>query len=152
MDVKVFQKDDFTFDIDIAKGDLVPEEGLETAILISLFSDARVSDDEMPQGEFSKRGFWGDDLSPIDGDRTGSRLWLLGRRKRNLETLRLSEDYVREALQWLLDDGVATSVSTTAYYVGEETSGMWANDIVINRPTGESRYKVLWDKQLVLRG
>ena len=78
---------------------------LESAALISLFTDGRVAVEELPQGETDRRGFWGDALS--QGTKTGSRLWLLGREKKTPEVLRLHEDYAREALQW----GTAAQVS-----------------------------------------
>lgn len=40
----------------------------------------------------------------------GSRLYLLERAKNTERTARLAEEYIREALQWLLDTGRATKV------------------------------------------
>ena len=81
--------------------DLGVADPIETAVLISLFADARSEEME------PRRGFWGDAL---DGSRTGSRLWLLDRSKLVPETLRQFEDYVREALAWLDDVSVTASV------------------------------------------
>ena len=53
-------------DICVVGADLLSDDGLETAILISLFSDARVRDDELPAGHTWKRGFWGDDAGGRD--------------------------------------------------------------------------------------
>jgi phage gp46-like protein len=44
----------------------------------------------------------------VPGDRLGSRLWLLRRRRLDADTLRDAEYYIREALQWMLDDGAVT--------------------------------------------
>nr|DAG73191.1 MAG TPA: hypothetical protein [Caudoviricetes sp.] len=76
---------------------------LETAILVSLFTDRMAApDDVIPDGSGDPRGWWGDDAaSPI-----GSRLWLLRRAKQTTETLQRAYDYIAEALQWLIDDGV----------------------------------------------
>lgn len=76
---------------------------LYTAVLISLFTD-RVANpgDAIPDGSNDPRGWWADDQKhPI-----GSRLWLLDRAKQTQQTLASAQDYVAEALQWMIDDGV----------------------------------------------
>ncbi|CAN5788783.1 phage GP46 family protein [soil metagenome] len=77
---------------------------LETAILISLFTDREASpDDVIPDGTNDPRGWIGD----ADQDyKIGSRLWLLDRAKQDRATLQRANDYINEALQWLIDDGV----------------------------------------------
>ena len=95
---------DFGFDAD----------PVESAALISLFTDARVAEEELPDGEADVRGFWGDGLAV--GTKIGSRLWLLSREKATPEVLRLHEDYAREALSWLLDLGLAKSVTVRGAY------------------------------------
>ena len=100
-------------DVWIEDGDFVRDEGLFTAVLISLFSDARVSDKDLATAKMGKnpRGFWADDTL---GFNLGSRLWLLGRSKLVNKTFRLAEQYSDAALQWLIDEAVITSVTTTA--------------------------------------
>lgn len=133
------------FTLQVANGDLSPDEGLETAIVISLFTDKRVSDDELPIEETSKRGWWGDAFPNVDQDKIGSRLWLLERVKRTAETLRKSEDYIKEALNWLIEDGVAASIEVTSSY--DENNQLIAA-IVVSKPKGRtSRFQLLWDKQ-----
>lgn len=84
---------------------------LETAILISLFTDRQAApDDEIPDGTSDPRGWWGD----LDSDtHIGSRLWLLSRAKQTTETLQRANDYIVEALQWLIDDGVVAKFDIT---------------------------------------
>lgn len=105
-------------DIGIAGFDLMSESGLLSAVLISLFTDARVDADEFPDGENDRRGWWGDALS--DGDATGSRLWLLERSKQTGDVLVLAEGWAQEALSWLVEDGIATEVEVTAEWAGSE--------------------------------
>jgi phage gp46-like protein len=102
--------------------ELAIEQGLDTAIIISLFTDARASaDDELPGGPGSDpRGFWADSVAPVvAGDVTGSRLWLLERAKRTPDTLRKVEAYASDALRWLLDDGHADQVACSAEAFGD---------------------------------
>ena len=141
---------DGSFDLEIKNGDVVRDDGLETAVTISLFTDRRVTEEEKPYLANSKRGYWGDLFSEIDGDKMGSRLWTLEREKRTTEVLRRAEDYTREALQWLIDDGVVLSISAIASYDNNKFINI---DVKIIKPLGnESRYKILWDKQELKRG
>lgn len=87
---------------------------LETAFLISLFTDRIANpDDVIPDGTTDPRGWWGDDAQqPI-----GSRLWLLERVKLTNAVAGRAKDYVVEALQWLIDDGVLTRVDVSTEIV-----------------------------------
>lgn len=80
---------------------------LETAVLISLLSWRRVNDEELPQGETSRQGWWADNLSL---NRLGSKIWLLRRRKMLHQLKKEATQYFQEALQWIVDDGAAASV------------------------------------------
>ena len=88
---------------------------LETAVILSLFTDRRAgSSDALPDGSGDRRGWWGDATSP--GYPMGSRLWLLAREKIT-PALRLRViDYVREALAWMVSDGLADRVTVDAEY------------------------------------
>lgn len=84
---------------------------LETAILISLFSDREANpDDIIPDGTNDPRGWIGDADQPY---KIGSRIWLLTRAKQTQETLSRANDYIAEALQWLIDDAVVARFDIT---------------------------------------
>lgn len=94
---------------------------IDAAILLSLFCDARA----LPQDlQDDPRGWWGDELA--------------SRAKNVPATLRLAEDYTREALQWLLDDQVASSIDVTASALSSE---MMKLAITIDDKTLELRYE-----------
>lgn len=77
---------------------------LQTAVLISLFTDRQATtDDVIPDGSGDPRGWVGDLGSDFP---IGSRLWLLDRSKQTNDVLSKARDYCTEALQWLIDDGV----------------------------------------------
>lgn len=110
-------------DMAMAGPDLATDAGLETAVIVSLFTDRLAAEgDAIPDGTADRRGWWGD--MPIDAtaqgvtppDLIGSRLWLLDRALQTQQTLQLAETYAKEALQWMLDDGVAGSVTATASF------------------------------------
>lgn len=117
--------------------DLVLEDGLATAVILSLFLDARArADDALPDGGTDRRGFWADTVAPAaERDRTGSRLWLLSREKTLPEVLRRAHDYAAEALRWLVDDGVASRVDVSATM---PRLGLLSLAVNITRVTGES--------------
>ena len=132
----------------ISKGDLTKEEALQTAVLISLFTDRRVSDEELPQGERSKRGWWGDMFPDVDQDFIGSKLWTLEREKTTEMTRLKAEQYAEEALAWILEDGIAEEVQVSAAY--DENKRLIIS-VLLSRPQGESRFSVLWDRQQGVR-
>ncbi len=114
------QEGEFVFDTDIQ--DLESDNTLETAIIISLFSDRRAKvDDILPDlSNPDRRGWWGDGVPDVPNDQIGSRLWLLNREKTLENVLVRAKQYVEEALQWLLSDGVAVKVVVETERQGEE--------------------------------
>ena len=106
-------------DFAIENGDLKMDEGLRTSLIVSLFCD-RLADvsDKIPDGSGDRRGWWGDTPPAIDSngiDLTGSKLWLLPALQADT-TLRFAESYVRQAVQWMIDDGIADSVVPVATF------------------------------------
>jgi len=101
-------------DWSLVAGDLERGHELETAILVSLFTDRIAhADDVIPDGTTDRRGWWGDGDPQLADSPLGSRLWLLDRAKQT-EAVRLrARDYIVEALQWLIDDGVVARFDVT---------------------------------------
>lgn len=90
---------------------------LVRAVMLSLFTWRRAAVEDVEPGE-SRLGWCGDTLAPVAGDRIGSRLWLLARRNVTAETMQKAREYASEALQWLIDDGVASTIETAAARLG----------------------------------
>lgn len=116
---------DFNFDADVQ--DLESSIGLETAVIISLFTDRRArDDDELPDpNNPDRRGWWGDLTSKFSNDQIGSRLWLLERSKTTEDIPARAKKYAEESLAWLVEDGVAVRVEVEA-----ERQGSPGNDIL----------------------
>lgn len=117
MDMKI----DFNgtaFDTSFDGYDLASERGLRTAVIISLFTDRRAEpDDVIPDGTTDRRGHWGDAYLDNDNDSIGSRLWLLAREKQTQDVLNRAREYCIEALQWLIDDNIASAVNVTTEWL-----------------------------------
>jgi len=93
---------------------------LVRAVVVSLFTWRRANrDDALPAEQ--RMGWWGDTFAPIENDRIGSRLWLLSRAKLTQDTASRAREYALEALQWLIDDGVASKVEVDVERLGQQT-------------------------------
>ena len=82
---------------------------LARAVAISLFTWRRADPGEVAEGD-PRHGWWGDTWPVVENDRIGSKLWLLSREKITRETVNRARDYIRQALQWLIDDGIASRI------------------------------------------
>lgn len=133
-------------DLAIEGGDLVLEEGLQTAAVISLFSDRRARpDDVLPADDGDRRGWVGDAWPRVDGDQIGSRLWLLNREKDIPETLRRAREYARESLAWLIEDGIGASLDVQA---SVPMRGVLRLELTVNRRDGSAlnhQFDTLWE-------
>jgi len=120
---------------------LVEDDGLDSAVIISLFTDRRALDDDViPDGTTERRGWWGDQYSDVESDRIGSRLWLLDRSKQLPEVMAQAKSYCQEALQWLVEDGAAKSVNVT---VTNPRDGVLYAQMDIIKPDGSTtQYKL----------
>ena len=85
------------------------EQAWRRAAIISLLTWRRAGvDDKLDDPE--RYGWWGDSFPTFTDDQIGSRLYLLRRRTLTAQTERDAQDYAREALQWMLDDGRVSAV------------------------------------------
>lgn len=126
-------------DWQVAGPDLLANQDLATAILISLFSDARLPDGDAPaDGSQDPRGWWADTYT---GDPIGSLLWTLKRAAIGDPDAFLvkAKDICDQALAWLLTDGVAASVTVNTFWLGG-IIGNLAIGIGIVEPAGTSHY------------
>ena len=88
------------------------EDEIVGAVILSLFCDARGTEQDGTIG----RGWWGDALT--------DRLWELDRSKEVSETLHRAEDAAKDALRWMIEDGICENISITAYSPRREILGL----------------------------
>lgn len=132
---------EFEFDLQIGPdGDILTEDWLETAFLVSLFSDRRAEADQVPLA-IQRRGWVGDLETPDDP--IGSWLWTLDQARITATTAARATDYVERSLRWLVDDGIALAVEADATV---QQSGILVAATVA-RPNAESEtlFAALWD-------
>lgn len=135
----------FSGDWAMSGPDLDRGDDLATAILVSLFTHQRASDDYViPDAIEDRRGWWADSFEP-PAYPIGSRLWQFYRATRTEETLNDVRDVCAGALQWLIDDQVAETVDVTTQFRGR--SGI-AIGIVVRQPAQvPARFAFVWNME-----
>ena len=129
-------------DIRIIDGQVETGQDLETAVLISLFTDHVVdTGDVLPDPrDNDPRGWWADTYEAPD--LIGSKLWQVMGRIRNQDTLNFARDTAEKSLQWLIEDGIASAVDVTPSFYGK---GGLRLDIQLTQARGVTQFSFVWD-------
>ncbi|HEX7853881.1 MAG TPA: phage GP46 family protein [Sphingobium sp.] len=113
---------------------------LYSAVLISIFSDARAAEDEViPDSSSDRRGWWAGDI--------GSKLWLRMRSKATVQLLPIVKKDIEDALQWLIDDGVAAAIDVS---VNWDRPGFLAGTVTVRRQDGSTKainFQRVWESR-----
>lgn len=143
--IKIVVADDGVpeFDVSVNPVDMTDDNVLETAVIISLFTDRLAEQDDLKLMEDTdRRGWWADAL-PDMPDNIGSRLYLLGREKQMQNVLNRAREYAEEALKWLIDDGVASHVQVQASI---PRNGWLKLAVQLSRPNKpDAQFDYLWE-------
>jgi len=153
-DIKiVFDSGTLEGDIFYEYGDLTREEGLYSAVLISLYTDRRASVNDVIDNPVDKKGWWGD-LVPDAGDRIGSKLWQYSRSKTTQEVLINVKKIIKECLQWMIDDGVAKKIEVSTEKFGTPGNYRLGAEIKIYRRKEDESLNIkfddLWEAEYAL--
>lgn len=108
-DIKAIQTEDGGWTLGITGSDLTPEDGFDTAIAMSLFTDARAPDNSVAIPE-KRRGWMANLESPVEGRQIGSLLYLVDQSRLTQDTLNESVNYAQLALNWFVEDFIANLV------------------------------------------
>ena len=100
------------WDIEIANGQIVRDEGFDSSLILSLFADARASASEVAIPE-QRRGSWQNELSNVAGHQVGSTLWLLQQSRLTIATKNEALQSVKKGLIWLVEDGHLKGVNVS---------------------------------------
>lgn len=126
-------------DISFEDGDFKKLKGFDTAIFISLMTDARASQNQVPQPE-KRRGWIGNLNNPVE---LGSLIWLYEQARLITATVNGVTDQAKKSLQWFIDFSYATDVTVTS----SRTRDSILADIDIQRADGsvETTRLTLWE-------
>lgn len=127
-DPKLYQTGDGA-DLVIQDGQPVMDEGLENAVTLSLFCVASE--------------WWGNAIADDTGE-TGSELESLNRRTLTVKTMQDAEAVARDALAWMIDQGIAKTITVTGTM---PAVGMLGLTIAIEQPDGNIqtlKYSINW--------
>lgn len=125
------------------------EDTLQTAVILSLFTDKRAGpDDVLPLGATDRRGWVGDEFtepSPAAArDEWGTLLWLIYSGKATGDVLSFAEFTAREGLQWMVRVGLASRVDVTAQWAGERADRLAVRPQIYQPQQVSPVYDVLW--------
>lgn len=110
-------------DLVVMNDQLMLDDSLTTAIVLSLFTDLSVN---------GERGWWGNDFND-NHHQLGSKLWLLSREKQLQTVLDDAQTYAQQALSWLIEDKLVLDYQVTA--TNPETSVLLLT-IIVTLPDG----------------
>lgn len=121
------------------------EPTLQTAIVLSLFTDRRAGpDDVLPRGVADRRG-WVGEAFVGNGQPWGSHLWLLSRGKSTDDKPAKARFACEEALQWMLDTGLASRIVVDAEWVpGTQAERLAIRPQIWQGQEAAPVYDVLW--------
>ena len=111
-DVAIRKGPDGIYDIPVVNNDLEAIDGLETAIIVSLFTYAR-TDRNIVADAFRRRGFSGNLLTLNTNYQLGSELWTLEQSRLIQDTFNAGENIVRRALNFLIEDGIVDNIEVS---------------------------------------
>lgn len=126
------------------------ESTLATAVVLSLFTDRRAGRDNLlPLHSDDKRGWCGEEFMPVpaaggEPDAWGSLLWLEWTGKVTPDVLVRSRFAAKEALAWMLRDGVASRVDVAAQWVGPNEDRLAVQPTIWQGGAALPVYDVLW--------
>lgn len=140
-DLALYRREDGNFDLFFDGKDLQKGKSLENAVIISMGSFARKAEKKF-KNVLQDDGWWAE--TTFEGDRWGSLLHTLSKRKDDSNLVLLVKQYVNASLRWLVEDGVVDLVNTEAF------NGDDAIDIKVTVSKGDEtenyRYKFLWNE------
>ena len=141
-----WNSESFTADMSMQLGDIVTGREIETAVIMSIFTWRRANaDDELPEGEISRQGWWADTYANVPNDKIGSRIWLARRRKMTQSTETFIYDCIDECLKWMIEDQIAVKIEIETERQGLSTLAL---KIIIHESSGAVtalQYSLIWE-------
>ena len=140
-DVLISANSDGLYDLVIDGNQFASAGGFETAIPVSLFTDARAPAALVSEPQ-NRRGWIGNLLTSTTMRQLGSILWILDQARITQETLNIARLAAQDAFQWMVDDSVALGVLVDVA-IGKK-SGSIITIQITDTSNVVSRYRTLW--------
>ena len=133
---------DGTFDITFTDGDITADEGFETAIMASMFTDARASESQVGAPE-QRRGWLGNTLSTVPGREVGGLMYLAEQRRLTQDTVNENVDFAQKSLAWMTEDRLAQRIDVSGELIPKKGVRL---TIAITTPNDKLFFSVdLWE-------
>ncbi len=123
-----------------AAGDIDTAEALDTAILMSILTEARAVPSEVPESN-RRRGWIGNEST--QGVEMGSKMWLFEQARVTGSNLADLGVIINNGLKWMVEDNIAVATAANAFF----RDGKVQVEIVLNRAASpvERRFFELWN-------
>lgn len=136
-----------TMQVDLKRdgANLQTDDGLEAAVLISIFTHRRAPVDLLPPHMTDRKGWWGNSVARVRGDEIGSLLWLLSTRALTDERVAEAKGWIEDSLAWMVTDGVAEEVLVET----SRARDLFRFSVAIQRPSDPtSKWQRIWELRL----
>lgn len=135
IDLSHVQDIEGTFDLVIEDGDLATSAGLESPLVVSLFTDRRAYSDEGVPDPLRRRGWLGSTLLPAPDANFGSGLWFYEQARASREVAIGIRSEAESALQWMADENIVDTA--VASVVADPAARAMRLIIDLTSPAGE---------------
>ena len=140
-DILIRANSDGLYDFVIEGNEFASAGGFETAIPVSLFTDARAPAALVSEPQYW-RGWIGNLLTAATMRQLGSILWVLDQSRITQERLNVARLAAQDAFQWMVDDGVALGVKIDVQR--NSVIGIIVFIEITDTSNVVSRYQTLW--------
>tara|TARA_R110000824_G_scaffold95990_11_gene230354 strand:+ start:12921 stop:13466 length:546 start_codon:yes stop_codon:yes gene_type:complete len=124
-----------SFDLVIENGDFKTSAGLESPLVVSLFSDRRAFDDEGISDPLRRRGWLGSTIAGGTDHNFGSGLWLYEQARMSQDTVNGVRSEAEAALEWMADEEI---IDTAVAQVVPDPATRALNIVIdLTSPAGE---------------
>jgi phage gp46-like protein len=154
-DIRIaFDQYDQFADFILADRDVDRDDGLETAVLITLLTDKHAdAGDPLPDDSGYRGGWFGDSLPVVPDYKMGTKLWLLQRAKTVTEIPAIAKEHLLDGFKWMIEDGIVKSVDVTVERRRDLKTTL-AFTISFTKPEGTTIFYSFyynWEAQLLRR-
>jgi len=144
LDIDLFKNDDNLWDIEIdTNGDLKGSNSIDTAVLMSLFTDKRADASEIRDSK-ERRGWWGNLFNDNEDYEIGSKLWLSTNQGRLTDdTLNAINSQALNCLVWMKEDNIVDDIKVSSNIIGNEQVRLNLKFIIGSNII--NKYFILWE-------